>query len=390
MHAIPACMEKTHQNNINFEKELKNHFGVKHCFLTSSGKASLVLILKALKEIYPDRNEVLIPAFTCFSVPAAIKKCGLTIRLCDLSFESLDFDKKKLKEILSVEKKRKKILCIVATHLYGCPADVPSIKDIAGQDIPIVEDAAQAMGEALGKEKVGTIGDIGFFSLGRGKALSTMEGGVIITSRSDLGIKIGALVETLPGYSPFSAAIFAMKTFLANVLIHPLLFWLPKSLPFLKLGETIYDTNFKVKKISAFQRKLAKHWQIRLKTHRNARISNIRLGLSLIEFKYRPLCTCGLDVGLIRLPFLALTNDERNKLLEISEQNGLGIMPGYPTPISEIPEIADEFSKQQFLNAKDLSNRLFSIPIHQFVSNNDIKRISTVFDDMAMLNTQNI
>ncbi|PYX54276.1 MAG: aminotransferase DegT, partial [Acidobacteria bacterium] len=55
-----------------FELELKEYFGVRHCFLVSSGKAALTLILHALKELSPDRDEVLLPAFTCFSVPSSV------------------------------------------------------------------------------------------------------------------------------------------------------------------------------------------------------------------------------------------------------------------------------------------------------------------------------
>src|SRR6185295_5908966 len=64
-----------------FHRELKDYFGVKHCFLVSSGQAAFTLILLALKELSPGRDEVLIPAFTCYSVPAAIVRAGLRIRL---------------------------------------------------------------------------------------------------------------------------------------------------------------------------------------------------------------------------------------------------------------------------------------------------------------------
>src|SRR6266705_4482384 len=84
-----------------FRSELKEHFGVKHCFLVSSGNAAFTLILLALKELFPDRDEVLIPAFTCYSVPSSGVRAGLRIRLCDLHSESLDFDFVQLSSLLS-------------------------------------------------------------------------------------------------------------------------------------------------------------------------------------------------------------------------------------------------------------------------------------------------
>jgi len=87
-----------------FQSELKEYFGVKHCFLVSSGKAALTLILKALHKIHPDRDEVLIPAFTCYSVPSAIVRAGLKVRLCDISPDTLDFDFNQLDKILAQSK----------------------------------------------------------------------------------------------------------------------------------------------------------------------------------------------------------------------------------------------------------------------------------------------
>src|SRR2546428_640550 len=106
-----------------FQSELKEHFGVKHCFLVSSGKAALTLIL----------------------------------------------------------------LAVIPAHLFGFPSDVPRLRKLMRDPrITIVEDAAQAMGETWEGRKLGTLGDVSFFSLGRGKAFSSVEGGVIITDRDDI------------------------------------------------------------------------------------------------------------------------------------------------------------------------------------------------------------
>src|SRR5882762_10453868 len=135
-----------------FRSELKEHFGVKHCFLVSSGKAAFTLILLTLKELFPDRDEVLIPAFTCYSVPSSVVRAGLRIRLCDLRPDSLDFDFAQLSAMLSEappsqpearlaggaressvdtrdaagssRASTKRVLAVVPTHLFGYPADV--------------------------------------------------------------------------------------------------------------------------------------------------------------------------------------------------------------------------------------------------------------------------
>ena len=73
-----------------FREEIREFFQIKHCYLFSSGKAALAQTLKALHQLYPGRTEVLVPAFTCYSVPSAIVRAGLDIKLCDVNPESLD------------------------------------------------------------------------------------------------------------------------------------------------------------------------------------------------------------------------------------------------------------------------------------------------------------
>ena len=73
------------------EEEIRRHFGVGHAFLVSSGTAALTLTLTALKSCSP-RTGVVIPAYTCFSVAAAVVKAGLRPVLCDIDPTTFDFD----------------------------------------------------------------------------------------------------------------------------------------------------------------------------------------------------------------------------------------------------------------------------------------------------------
>src|SRR6056297_3542573 len=91
-----------------FRDELRGYFAVRHCVMVSSGKAALTLILKSLHQLYPDRDEVLIPAYTCYSVPSAIVRAGLKVRLCDLAPDKLDFNHEQLRPLLD----NSKLLCV--------------------------------------------------------------------------------------------------------------------------------------------------------------------------------------------------------------------------------------------------------------------------------------
>src|SRR4029078_11221028 len=122
-------------------QELKAKFSAREVFLVSSGKAALTVILKALAAS-SGRRRVIIPAYTCFSVPSAIVKAGLEVVLCDVAPETLDFNFAQLESVIGED-----VLCVVSTHLFGRPADVDRVKPLCeGKGIVVVEDAAQAMG----------------------------------------------------------------------------------------------------------------------------------------------------------------------------------------------------------------------------------------------------
>ncbi|HXW68969.1 MAG TPA: aminotransferase class I/II-fold pyridoxal phosphate-dependent enzyme, partial [Dissulfurispiraceae bacterium] len=160
------------------ENEIKDYFKVNHVFLFSSGKAALAIALRALKTIAPGKDEVIIPAYTCYSVPSAIIRAGLKIAPCDLDPSCLDFDYDQLEKTIN-----DKTLCIVPTHLFGIPADMDRVRRICRRrSIFILEDAAQAMGGTYKQKRLGTIGDLGLFSLGRGKNVTCGSGGILVTN----------------------------------------------------------------------------------------------------------------------------------------------------------------------------------------------------------------
>lgn len=105
-----------------FKEDICRYFGVTHCFLTSSGRAALTILLVALKNLKGGtRDEVILPAYTSLSVPSAVVKAGLKVSLCDIDPETMSLDIDSLKEALS-----DKTLCICGVPSlwlpmrYGC------------------------------------------------------------------------------------------------------------------------------------------------------------------------------------------------------------------------------------------------------------------------------
>lgn len=98
--------------------ELKAHYAVRAVFLVSSGKAALTVILKALS-VASKRRRVIIPAYTCFSVPSAIVKAGLEVMPCDVDPNTLDFKWPSLREC-----SRRRPLCRVNPSVWPSQADI--------------------------------------------------------------------------------------------------------------------------------------------------------------------------------------------------------------------------------------------------------------------------
>ena len=390
-----------------FRSELKEHFGVKHCFLVSSGKAAFTLILLALKELFPDRDEVLIPAFTCYSVPSSVVRAGLRIRLCDLRPDSLDFDFARLSTMLSkappaqtearpagrasgsaVDTRDaagssrdsiKRVLAVVPTHLFGYPADVTRLRRLnRDPGVTIVEDAAQAMGETREERKVGTLGDVSFFSLGRGKAFSVVEGGVVLTNRDEIAEGLNRFVTQLPSYGLLPLLKVIFKAAALMVLLNPRLFWVPRSMPFLKLGETLFEPHFPILRMSSFQAGLAKNWRGRLEKLRDVRKKNVNRWITVLEASrtHGSNFLRSRSLGLLRFPLRVSDRKKKESLLRESARMGLGIMPVYPTSINAIPELRGKIEGGAFPVAESCARELVTLPTHGYLTEDDAMELS--------------
>lgn len=353
------------------EAELRAYFGVKHVFLLSSGKAALATILRGLAAGSP-RRKVIIPAYTCYSVPSAIVQAGCRVVLCDVAPHTLDFDYSDLQRQVDEE-----TLCIVAPHLLGQAADIPRVRAVAQvHGVTVVEDAAQAMGGRLNGHWLGTQGDVGFFSLGRGKNVTAGSGGVILTDSDRIASQLSVIYETAPEAS--------LKSQIANVLmvaamcltIHPRLYWLPAGLPFLRLGETIYDPHFAIHKMDGTRAGLLAGWEERLRVSNTERADRALRYLERIPALLQQVELVRLrGVTYLRLPLLMPSAEKKAAVCALAKERGLGVSHLYLAPISDIPELEGMLSPRRFGGARALAERLVTLPVHHYVNTTDIERI---------------
>ena len=323
---------------------------------------------------------MVIPAYTCFSVPSAIIKAGLQVSLCDIDPSTLDFDYKLLEKSLN-----NKTLCVLATHLFGMPADMERIQHICkDKHIPVVEDAAQAMGSKCNGKFLGTIGDVGFFSLGRGKNITCGSGGVIITNNDMIAGAIEKVYTSIERPSLLEEAIEFGKVIAMACFIRPSLYWLPAGLPFLKLGETNFYSEFPMEKMSGMRAGLLRRWKKQLEESNRIRMENSIYFCSTLTSTSTSTLTLpfpyGKSIPFLRFPVICSDKATRDQLYSLSKEKGLGIAKMYPTPISEIQEIRDQFKDKRFPAAKLVADRLVTVPTHAFLRERDKKNIFELFN----------
>ena len=238
------------------------------------------------------------------------------------------------------------------------------------------------MGGEWDGEKLGTLGDIGFFSLGRGKAISTVEGGIIFTNDRVIAERITKQIEALPDYVCIGLIRLFFYSIILMFFLRPSLFWFPKAIPFLRIGETIYDPDFFIKKMSPYQAGLARDWQNKIKKFKKSRaLYTKQWTKNLYTVKCENFLTRAITHNpqfpdLLRFPVVIRDDALRKRILEESERYGLGIMPGYPDSINGIHELKNGFVDEEFPVAKEVAKKLITLPIHPFVNSNDEKRIS--------------
>ena len=357
--------------------ELAARFGVRHVFLVSSGKAALALILGALRTLGGDRNEVLIPAYTCFSVPSAVVKMGLKLAACDIDARTFDFDQAQLDQSIGP-----RTLCVVAGHLFGMPSDMAIVRACCEKaGCFVVEDAAQAMGGLCNGRYLGTLGDVGFFSLGRGKNLSCGGGGVIVTNSDAIAERISNEYERLAEPGLLEMVANYVKIVLLELFIRPSLYWFPAGLRFLRLGETFFYRDFPIKKLSGMQAGVLTGWRARLENSNEARKRHARGLIDALKLD-RPR-----DAAYLRLPVLAQNREMGERLLARSREKGLGLSAMYPTEVTEIPEIKEQFCGVGFPVAHDVASRLLVLPTHPLLTEVDLDRIAGLATRYALATT---
>ncbi|MBK7927828.1 MAG: DegT/DnrJ/EryC1/StrS family aminotransferase [Bryobacterales bacterium] len=207
-----------------FEKEFAARMGAKYALAVTSGTAALQCAMAAL-EVGPG-DEVVLPAWTWHSCYAAIVLAGALPVFAEID-ESFDIDPDDLDRKITPRTK-----AVMAVHLQGMPANMDRVLEVARRrKVKVLEDCAQSVGGSYKGKPLGSMGDIGIYSLQLNKSITAGEGGAVVTSdpllleRASRFHDVGGFRAPheqwvgKPQLSPFVGTNFRMNEFSGGVLL---------------------------------------------------------------------------------------------------------------------------------------------------------------------------
>ena len=168
-----------------FEKDLSAYNEIPYCAALSSGTAAIHLALIMLGVRAGD--EVICSSFTFSGSCNPIAYQQAIPVFVDSETETWNMDPALLEQAIEDRiKEGKKPSAIIAVHLYGMPGKIEAIMKVAAKhSIPVIEDAAEALGASYGGKKCGTFGDIGIYSFNGNKIITTSGGGAMVSQSAE-------------------------------------------------------------------------------------------------------------------------------------------------------------------------------------------------------------
>jgi dTDP-4-amino-4,6-dideoxygalactose transaminase len=177
------------------ERDLAEYCGVPHAIGCASGTDALLLALVTLGVTH--EHDVVTVPFTFFSTAGAIARLGARAAFVDIEPRTFNIDPEKLRAHLKKldAAGRRRTRALIPVHLYGQPADMDAINQVAAEfDLPVIEDAAQAIGADYKGKRVGSIGRVGCFSFYPTKNLGAYgDAGALTTTDAALADRLRAM-----------------------------------------------------------------------------------------------------------------------------------------------------------------------------------------------------
>jgi dTDP-4-amino-4,6-dideoxygalactose transaminase len=321
-----------------FEGKVRRLLGAKHVIAVNSGTAALHTALMALGVKQGD--EVVVPPFTFVATANVVLACGAKPVFVDIK-EDYNIDPDAFRRAVT-----RKTKAVIPVHVYGYPADMDEIREIAeGRSVKVVEDAAESLGATYRGTQTGRLSDAGCFSLYATKVATSGEGGAISTDDDDLAdtLRLVRNHGQVHGYDTrhlgFNYRLPEMSAALASV---------------------------QMDRLNGFLEARA----------RNAKYLNERVG-SIDGVRFTQHASDRTHVFYLYTLFL---RKNRDKVQEAMNAAGVGAGVYWPTPVHKTPLYRSlGYAKKNLKRAEASSRHVLSLPVHPGLSAEDMQKVGDAF-----------
>jgi dTDP-4-amino-4,6-dideoxygalactose transaminase len=366
-----------------FKAALCAKVGVRYCEFVSTGRAALTLALMALKELDGGRRQdVIIPSYTCFSVPSSVVKAGLRVRLVDVNPETLDFLPDSLARLDGT-----RVLAVVATNLYGLPNDMERWRRLTqDRGVYLIDDAAQCLGGSVVGRQSGTWGDVGLYSFDKGKNVTSIDGGVLVTNSDRIAAAISRQINRLRDRTIGESLTHMVKLLVYATFLHPRRYWIPNSLPFLGLGTTVYRTDYPLAHYDTWMAPLGRRLFTRLDAIAAQRRAVAEGYAKRLPWgpRLRPVALVQNRVpAYLRYPVL-VAPPFRDQVVRTLWRAGIGATASYPSALNDVPELQSLLQPEdrEIPGGRELAKQILTLPTHSYVTGEDQDRIATIMAEV--------
>ncbi len=321
----------------NLEESIAFYVGTKHAIAVSSGTDALLVSAMAIDKQNP---VVLTTPYTFIATVDSVLRLGAQIIFCDID-KSFNINMNEVKKFI----KNEHVDIFIPVHLFGRPVllDDELISMCKERGISIIEDAAQSLGSSVGKNKVGSIGDLGCFSFFPSKNLGGAgDGGIITTNDDTLAKRCRTIRNHGSEVKYISSSIggnFRLDTIQAALLL--------AKLPFLS-------------KIISERRRIASFYKCYLQTEE-----------SIIALPN----TCHYGIHTYNQYVIQVPEDTRNDLRDYLNNLNIPTMLYYPHCLSEQPLFSNNDNKCECNISKQMSRTNLALPIG-YITDNEVKFVS--------------
>jgi len=323
-----------------FEREFADFVGTDHAVATNNGTTALHAALAGL-EIGAGDTVVTTP-FSFIATANAIRLAGADPVFADVDLQTANIHPDAVERTIAAHDGD--IDAIMPVHLYGCPAEMDRLRELAADhDAVLIEDAAQAHGARYGGDHVGAIGDAGCFSFYPTKNMTTGEGGMVVTDDAEVARRARSFINH--GRAPDDGATHE------------------------RVGH-----NFRLPNIAAAigRVQLQRLPDFVAARRDNAAALTDALAATDIAAPVEP------DDSYHSYHQYTVRTDDRDALQASLDDFGIGTGVYYPTPIHRQPAYDDQTVDAPA--AERLADTVLSLPVHPHLSDSELSAVTTGID----------